>query len=147
MSKPHEYTLDDFSETVNALPWQPAKVLAAFGKDGYLSEWEGGFAVESEDGRVAVVVGWCDTTGWGCQDGTTLLCDLSPTESNERGWQHYVNAWARDGSEWDHRPTAEEWETDPTDLNIWVQEGMVDTNEWGTSGSTEVPAWRAVEDP
>lgn len=33
-------------------------------------EWSGGFLMELKDGKFAYVHGWCDYTGWGCQDGT-----------------------------------------------------------------------------
>jgi hypothetical protein len=39
--------------------------------EGYGS-WEGGFILELKDGRFATIEGWCDTTGWGCQDGVTV---------------------------------------------------------------------------
>lgn len=33
-------------------------------------EWSGGFLLEMKDGKFVYVHGWCDYTGWGCQDGT-----------------------------------------------------------------------------
>lgn len=33
-------------------------------------EWSGGFLLEMKNGRFVYVHGWCDYTGWGCQDGT-----------------------------------------------------------------------------
>ena len=42
-------------------------------------EWSGGFVFELEDGRIGHLTGWCDYTGWGCQDGAdvTWYKDLS----------------------------------------------------------------------
>ena len=31
--------------------------------------WTGGFVLKLKDGRFAYLTGWCDYTGWGCQDG------------------------------------------------------------------------------
>lgn len=35
-------------------------------------EWSGGFIIQLKDGSVATVTGWCDYTGWGCQDGANF---------------------------------------------------------------------------
>lgn len=35
-------------------------------------EWSGGFIFQTTDGRVGKVEGWCDYTGWGCQDGADV---------------------------------------------------------------------------
>jgi len=35
-------------------------------------EWSGGFIFRMKDGRVGKVTGWCDYTGWGCQDGADV---------------------------------------------------------------------------
>ncbi len=34
--------------------------------------WGGGFILELKDGRFVTLTGWCDTTGWGCQDGVEV---------------------------------------------------------------------------
>lgn len=47
-----------------------AEVLAMRSKDGDYAEWEGQLLARLKDGRYIFVGGWCDTTGWGCQDGT-----------------------------------------------------------------------------
>jgi len=39
-------------------------------KEGYLGDWDGCVVVRLNDGRYAACSGWCDYTGWGCQDGT-----------------------------------------------------------------------------
>lgn len=51
----------------------------------------------------------CDYTGWGCQDGAELrYFDDKPTPSELKG---------ESGSE----PDAAEWDTEPADLNRWLQ--------------------------
>lgn len=35
-------------------------------------EWSGGFVFRMKDGRIGTVNGWCDYTGWGCQDGSSV---------------------------------------------------------------------------
>lgn len=35
-------------------------------------EWSGGFIFRMRDGRIGEVSGWCDYTGWGCQDGAQV---------------------------------------------------------------------------
>ena len=47
-----------------------AEVLASWEESGDYAEWSGCAALRLIDGRFALVSGWCDTTGWGCQDGT-----------------------------------------------------------------------------
>lgn len=71
------YTVYDFSESLdrlNAVDHGFARedvrgCLAAWGETGDMAEWEGGFLLLLRDGRAAYLTGWCDTTGWGCQDG------------------------------------------------------------------------------
>lgn len=72
------------------LPSKPVKVLYAYGgvdEDGKCcndcgGEWSGGFVVQLENSKLAHVTGWCDYTGWGCQDGGdhTIHDDISSIE-------------------------------------------------------------------
>ena len=43
--------------------------LAAWGEAGDMAEWSGGFLLGLTGERSAYLTGWCDATGWGCQDG------------------------------------------------------------------------------
>jgi hypothetical protein len=54
------FTVDDIAEVFAS--WEST--------DGDYAEWSGCAALRLKDGRFALVSGWCDTTGWGCQDGT-----------------------------------------------------------------------------
>lgn len=55
-------------------------------------EWSGGFLLEMKDGKFVYVHGWCDYTGWGCQDGTgrkdldAIPADLKTLDDNEH-WE------------------------------------------------------------
>ena len=65
----------DFSESLNRVEIKEddvKRVTAAWGTEGDYAEWEGGFLMEMKDGRWCYVEGWCDTTGWGCQDGAEV---------------------------------------------------------------------------
>ena len=67
------FTSYDFSESVAqaegfTMP-DIETAIAAWGEDGDYHEWSGGFLLKLKDGRFAYIEGWCDTTGWGCQDG------------------------------------------------------------------------------
>jgi len=72
------YGTGDFSESIRELAvTEIESVLAAWGNvdnegkccDECGGEWSGGFLLKMKDGRFAYVTGWCDYTGWGCQDG------------------------------------------------------------------------------
>lgn len=108
------YATYDFHETLAGagITREDVKhVHAAWGDQGDYSEWSGGFLLELKDGRWAYLTGWCDTTGWGCQDGTDhKFYDARPDLPTEK-------------SEWDKTPI--EWDTDPADLNRYVR-GEID---------------------
>ena len=77
--------------------------------------WEGGFLLLLKDGRYAYLAGWCDYTGWGCQDGvsTTIfseLPNLSALKIREKG----ENGWI-----WDEEPSG--WDENPADLNRYLR--------------------------
>lgn len=81
------YTREDFKYSIQGgydrdggpLPSKATKVHYAYGRvdengkccDDCGGEWSGGFVVEMENGKFAHVTGWCDYTGWGCQDGAS----------------------------------------------------------------------------
>ncbi len=79
--------------------------------EGYGS-WEGGFILELKDGRFATIEGWCDTTGWGCQDGSEVTYHDTlpevPSGLLERSWS-------------DNPGRAIDADYLPADLNRWVQ--------------------------
>lgn len=104
-----EYTTYDFSESLDGagVPIGTVRrVVAAWGEspEGFAS-WTGGFLLELCAGGYAYVTGWCDTTGWGCQDGTELhLFDVLPERCALPG----TNA-------------STQWDEDPEDLNLIVR--------------------------
>lgn len=89
-----EYTSYDFSESVaqaEGFAMQDIQnAVAAWGRNGDYAEWDGGFLLALKDGRFAYIEGWCDTTGWGCQDGVeTTIFDAKPALSDiakDRDW-------------------------------------------------------------
>jgi hypothetical protein len=108
------YTTCDFEESMKGQNIQGAdveKVLAAWGnvdKDGACcdecgGEWTGGFLLQMKDGRFAYVSGWCDYTGWGCQDGTsiTYFDEQPPLEGLDT-------------------PPVASWDIEPADLNAEI---------------------------
>lgn len=123
-----EYTVDDFTESLARVSIEPAEissVIAAWGvsMEGY-GEWEGGFMLALRDGRFAYVWGWCDTTGWGCQDGATVeYHDERPPLVIKRGIpQHFMGYLEALGmpatAKWE-----QDWDEDPADLNLWLTTG------------------------
>ncbi len=106
------YAVYDFSETLKGVGIERdsvKRVAAAWGESGTCAEWDGGFLIELNDGRWAYVSGWCDTTGWGCQDGTDVKWfDAEPK-------LHDLNTKAEPA----------EWENDPADCNRYVR-GEID---------------------
>lgn len=117
-----EFTSYDFSESVSGAEGfgrdDIESVLAAWGRNGDYAEWSGGFLLKLKDGRVAYIEGWCDTTGWGCQDGVeTRFIKQVPEDLNtllERFWN--PNA-------------SEDWDRDPVDLNRLIRGEIKDLDE------------------
>lgn len=121
------YTTDDFSESIARWPLKASEiecVLSAWGKgsgmgedaghfkwaDDGATEWSGGFLMRLKDGRYAYLTGWCDYTGWGCQDGVEVFYfDAQPDA-----------ATILVGSGDTHAPDASEWDIEPADLNRWL---------------------------
>lgn len=121
------YTTSDFSESLVREPEVEIanieKVLAAWGnvdRDGACcdacgGEWSGGFLMQLKDGRFAYLTGWCDYTGWGCQDGASL------TFYTEQPKLAKLN---EDISE-------KSWDLEPSDLNKWLKEDGKLPEQWG----------------
>lgn len=123
------YTTDDFSESLQRVSVPAiASVVAAWGRgDGMgtdaghwkwseagASDWAGGFLLKLHDGRYAYVTGWCDYTGWGCQDGAWVgFFDREPSvaEMAEAAAEHNFCMAP---------PSADEWDREPSDLNRWL---------------------------
>ncbi len=90
------YDLYDFTASVersNIEENDIKHVKAAWGYGDCCAEWSGGFLLELKDGRWLYLTGWCDTTGWGCQDGIDeTYFDTEPTleslhaEGGDKAW-------------------------------------------------------------
>ncbi len=108
------YTRYDFSESMDRATITPDKIesiIAAWGtNDGGYAEWSGGFVMKLKDGRYAYLTGWCDTTGWGCQDGAEITYYESCPDY-------------RMFKEKDYREGLIAWDESPADLNKWLAEG------------------------
>jgi hypothetical protein len=106
------YAAYDFSESLNRVgiaPSDVAKVHWAWGADdggGSYSDQYFGFVIEMKDGRIGYLTGWCDTTGWGCQDGADVAWGVSTDKPVRDSNRDYY--W----SEPDH---------EPADLNRFVR--------------------------
>ena len=106
------YTVDDFSETLDRMEHRQVRavttVVAAWGEAGDYSEWSGGFLLFTGH-RYFYVTGWCDTTGWGCQDGIEVTEYWRKPDLKNLEKKHH------DGEckEWDHLPE---------DLNKYLKE-------------------------
>jgi hypothetical protein len=106
------YALYDYTETLNVCgvdPHNVKRVIASWGEQGDYAEWSGGFLLEMKDGRFAYASGWCDTTGWGCQDGANVTYFESEPE--------------RESLE----DRVKDWDEEPSDLNRWHAHGCVDS--------------------
>jgi hypothetical protein len=107
------YTLYDLSESVDRSEVGKddiKQIAAAWGDGPGGSEWTGGFLMELKDGRWLYLTGWCDYTGWGCQDGIEeKYFDAKPE----------LDSLTKDLEDWQTKP--EKWDIDPVDLNRWVR--------------------------
>lgn len=121
------YTLYDYTETLRAAAIDAAsieRVVAAWGSQGCMSEWEGGFILKAKDGRWGYVWGWCDTTGWGCQDGATVeWYDAEPDRTIKRGTPQHMGGYIEALSGGDPKKFEHEWDESPEDLNRWHANG------------------------
>lgn len=91
------FSTSDFDETLKGTNIERTdiqRVVAAYGVTEEAccndcgGEWSGGFLLEMKTGKFAYVHGWCDYTGWGCQDGTgredfDSLPDLQTLQATE----------------------------------------------------------------
>lgn len=120
------YTTDDFTESLSRVAVEQgdiAAVEAAWGKgdgqgsdaghfkwsDEGVSDWAGGFLLRMKDGGYVYITGWCDYTGWGCQDGATVY------RFTERPALDSLRS--PDGNDYNCAPAEAEWDIEPADLN------------------------------
>jgi hypothetical protein len=110
------YCTNDFEESLKQvhLEAKPVKVIKAWGRaeDADVCchmDWSGGFVMELANGRYAYLSGWCDYTGWGCQDGAEIITADSLDALDIPG-KHYENDIA--------------WDENPADLNKWIADEM-----------------------
>jgi hypothetical protein len=127
------YTTDDFKESISRVAISPddvAAVVSAWGagdgmgdggagykwsEDG-VTDWSGGFLLRLRDGSYAYVTGWCDYTGWGCQDGAFVYRFF-----NQRPTLDEINAAVKaDKDNYSAAPESVEWDKEPADLNRWL---------------------------
>ena len=129
------YATYDFSESLSRVGIEKAeieKVLAAWGQgDGQgqdaghykwaedgVTDWFGGFLAQLKDGTFVYITGWCDYTGWGCQDGAYLYRFTTRPSVEE------MKAAAKADTEnyygGDKEPAESEWDIEPADLNRWL---------------------------
>ena len=129
------YTVDDFAESlarVRLAPGAIARVVSACGHspEGYAS-WAGAFVLLLRDGRLVALTGWCDTTGWGCQDVANLATlDVAPPAAAGQLSAAWLATAARvssaallaHASPWIDGllPDGEQWDAEPADLNRWL---------------------------
>lgn len=115
-----EYTSYDFNASwERAGAGDPKHVHLAWGYNGDFAEWSGGFIVETQSGAFVVIYGWCDTTGWGCQDGAESHVCLTLDQAKEWAVDHWQETFVY-GSPYSHssKPEGEpDWDKDPSDLN------------------------------
>lgn len=119
------YAVYDFSESIEIAGIKEAdieRVIAAWGYSaGSYAEWEGGFLVSMKDGRYAYIWGWCDTTGWGCQDGAQVeFYDEMPDLIIKRGTPQYMGGYIDALSGESSEAWSQDWDEDPADLNKYL---------------------------
>lgn len=105
-----EYTVYDVSascERVGLARDDIASVPLGWGVSGWGPEWTGGFLFSLKDGTFAYVTGWCDSSGWGCQDGAEVhRFDSMPT---------------REALEAIEDRESVDWDEEPADANRWAR--------------------------
>lgn len=121
------YAVYDLHESLKRadLPRDTIKTVEAAwgGSPEGCASWEGGFLLHLKDNRWAYLSGWCDTTGWGCQDGYDVsfftarpelasLASSFPKGTEGDPWQR----WEKPAMGWDEQPE---------DLNRYVR-GEID---------------------
>lgn len=101
------YTVSDFAMSLSEAQISPDEVesvVASWGVSGDYAEWWGGFLMHMQNGQYHYLTGWCDTSGWGCQDGVDVtVFDTAPALESLK-------------------PEAE-WDEEPIDLNRYLKDG------------------------
>jgi hypothetical protein len=124
------YTVYDFSESLDRAGISERSVdsvIAAWGDstEGY-GQWEGGFLMKMKDDRYAYVWGWCDTSGWGCQDGAEVeYYDEKPPLEVKRGTPQHFLGYMEVLSGGNPEKWNQDWDENPIDLNRYLQ-GEID---------------------
>lgn len=125
------YATDDFTESLHRVDVKRediARVVAAWGwgsgmgenhghhrwAEDSASDWSGGFLCEMKDGSYVYITGWCDYTGWGCQDGAQVY------RYTERPAFAQLAADVKLAGDYSETPNDSEWDIDPADLNRWL---------------------------
>ena len=70
----------DFQEAASRASFdltEAARCIEAGKQDGDYAETSLVALFEMKDGRFGVLTGWCDTIGWGCQDGADVSYESS----------------------------------------------------------------------
>lgn len=132
------FDLYDFTESLDRVGIPPTRIehcSLAFGTspEGWAS-WQGGFVCHTRSGKPWLFVfGWCDTTGWGCQDGAEVReYDHEPTRDE------IAAAWDEDENYYRFRDTfqPEEFAESPADVNRFLA-GELD--RWGEPTNDKSP--------
>lgn len=124
------YATYDFAESIGAssvLKSDIETVIRAWGlgdgtggdaghprwSENTVTDCRGGFLFRTKDGRYCYLTGWCDYTGWGCQDGISEhWFDTEPTTEQLCSIRE---------SEYDAPPPPiDTWDVEPVDLNRWL---------------------------
>lgn len=119
------YTVYDFAESLGIAGIDEADVKSAIAAWGYSSgewaEWEGGFILEMKDGRFAYIWGWCDTSGWGCQDGAQVeYYDTEPQRIIKRSTPMHMGGYIEALMGGKSAAWEQDWDEDPADLNLYL---------------------------
>lgn len=123
------YDLYDFTHSLEAVSipitrMEHCSLGFGYSPEGYGS-WTGGFVCHTRSGAPWVLVcGWCDTTGWGCQDGAQAFeFDHEPTAEEVReAFIGYCGEWSAEA--------LDDPDVDPADLNRMLR-GEID--QWGNA--------------
>jgi len=132
------YDLYDFTETIRLVDVDPESIESVTFAWGYSPEgfgsWEGGFVLRLHDSldhpvgaKYIYVFGWCDTSGWGCQDGAgCAYFEISPSFTDcARAWEEefgfYQGEDIPEKQIFDRKTVIiENHDYDPADLNLWL---------------------------
>lgn len=115
------YDLCDFTESLNVAGVEPNRVEHCSLSFGDSPEgggsWHGGFVCHTRSGKPWLFVfGWCDYTGWGCQDGAWVVeFDKEPTGDEVRA------AWVEQQGNYAIDALLAQADEVPTDINRHLQ--------------------------